>query len=39
LDKLKVNCYSGQTLAEETILKIAYAYQQATGWHKRRAEI
>jgi aspartyl-tRNA(Asn)/glutamyl-tRNA(Gln) amidotransferase subunit A len=25
--------------AEETILKIAYSYQQATEWHKRRAEI
>jgi len=25
--------------AEETILKIAHAYEQATDWHKRRAEI
>ena len=25
--------------AEETILKIAHAYQQATEWHKRRARI
>ncbi len=25
--------------AEETILKIAYAYEQATEWHKRRPEI
>ena len=25
--------------AEETILKIAHAYEQATGWEKRRAEI
>jgi aspartyl-tRNA(Asn)/glutamyl-tRNA(Gln) amidotransferase subunit A len=25
--------------AEETILKIAYAYQQATEWHKRRLEV
>ena len=25
--------------AEETILKIAYAYQQATDWHKRRPEV
>ncbi|MFH1662876.1 MAG: Asp-tRNA(Asn)/Glu-tRNA(Gln) amidotransferase subunit GatA [Chloroflexota bacterium] len=25
--------------AEETILKIAHAYQQATDWHKRRAVI
>jgi len=25
--------------AEETILKIAYAYQQATDWHKRKPKI
>jgi aspartyl-tRNA(Asn)/glutamyl-tRNA(Gln) amidotransferase subunit A len=25
--------------AEETILQIAYAYEQATEWQKRRAEI
>jgi len=25
--------------AEETILKIAYAYQQSTDWHKRRPEV
>ena len=25
--------------AEETILKIAYAYEQATEWHKRRPQI
>jgi len=25
--------------AEETLLKIAYAYEQATEWYKRRAEI
>lgn len=25
--------------SEETILKIAYAYQQATDWHKRRPQI
>jgi len=25
--------------AEETLLKIAYAYEQATDWHKRRPEI
>jgi aspartyl-tRNA(Asn)/glutamyl-tRNA(Gln) amidotransferase subunit A len=25
--------------AEETILKIAHAYQQATDWHKRRPEL
>ena len=26
----------GKPFAEETILKIAYAYEQATEWHKRR---
>ncbi len=26
----------GKPFAEETILKIAYAYQQATEWHKKR---
>jgi len=25
--------------AEETILKIAYAYEQATDWHKMRPQI
>ncbi len=29
----------GKPFSEETILKIAYAYEQATEWHKRRAEI
>ena len=29
----------GKPFAEETILKIAHAYQQATGWHKRRPQI
>ena len=29
----------GKPFSEETILKIAYAYQQATEWHKRRPEI
>jgi aspartyl-tRNA(Asn)/glutamyl-tRNA(Gln) amidotransferase subunit A len=29
----------GKPFSEETILKIAYAYQQATEWHKRRAII
>ncbi|HUV57075.1 MAG TPA: Asp-tRNA(Asn)/Glu-tRNA(Gln) amidotransferase subunit GatA [Dehalococcoidales bacterium] len=29
----------GKPFAEETILKIAYAYQQATEWHKKRPEI
>ncbi|MFH1638751.1 MAG: Asp-tRNA(Asn)/Glu-tRNA(Gln) amidotransferase subunit GatA [Chloroflexota bacterium] len=29
----------GKPFAEETILKIAYAYEQATDWHKQRPEI
>ncbi|GAH97828.1 unnamed protein product, partial [marine sediment metagenome] len=29
----------GKPFAEETILKIAYAYQQATEWHKRKPQI
>ena len=29
----------GKPFGEETILKVAYAYEQATEWHKRRAEI
>ncbi|MCL0091708.1 Asp-tRNA(Asn)/Glu-tRNA(Gln) amidotransferase subunit GatA [Dehalococcoidales bacterium] len=29
----------GKPFAEETILKIAYAFEQATDWHKRRAQI
>jgi aspartyl-tRNA(Asn)/glutamyl-tRNA(Gln) amidotransferase subunit A len=29
----------GKPFAEETILKIAHAYEQATDWHKMRAEI
>jgi len=29
----------GKPFAEETILKIAHAYQQATEWHKRRPQI
>ncbi|GAH88370.1 unnamed protein product, partial [marine sediment metagenome] len=29
----------GKPFAEETILQIAYAYQQTTEWHKRRAGI
>ena len=29
----------GKPFDEETILKIAYAYQQATEWHKMRPEI
>jgi len=39
LNNLEVNCYWGHTYAEETILKIAYAYEQVTDWHKRRAGI
>jgi aspartyl-tRNA(Asn)/glutamyl-tRNA(Gln) amidotransferase subunit A len=29
----------GKPFGEEAILKVAYAYEQATEWHKRRAEI
>jgi len=29
----------GKPFSEETILKIAYAYEQATEWHKRKPEI
>jgi len=29
----------GKPFSEETILKIAYAYQQATEWHKRRPNV
>jgi aspartyl-tRNA(Asn)/glutamyl-tRNA(Gln) amidotransferase subunit A len=29
----------GQNFGEETILRVAYAYEQATEWHKKRAEI
>jgi aspartyl-tRNA(Asn)/glutamyl-tRNA(Gln) amidotransferase subunit A len=29
----------GKPFGEETILKAAYAYEQATDWHKRRAKI
>ncbi len=29
----------GKPFAEETILKIAYAFQQKTEWHKRKPEI
>jgi len=29
----------GKPFSEETLLQIAYAYEQATEWHKRRAEI
>ncbi|MBU2608107.1 MAG: Asp-tRNA(Asn)/Glu-tRNA(Gln) amidotransferase subunit GatA [Chloroflexi bacterium] len=29
----------GKHFGEETILRIAYAYQQATDWHKRRPDI
>ena len=29
----------GKPFAEETILKIAHAYEQATEWHKRRPNI
>ena len=29
----------GKPFSEETLLKIAHAYQQATDWHKKRPEI
>ena len=29
----------GKSFSEETLLKIAYAYEQATEWHKRRPNI
>jgi aspartyl-tRNA(Asn)/glutamyl-tRNA(Gln) amidotransferase subunit A len=29
----------GKPFGEETILKVAHAYQQATDWHKRKPEI
>ncbi|MBN1177186.1 MAG: Asp-tRNA(Asn)/Glu-tRNA(Gln) amidotransferase subunit GatA [Dehalococcoidales bacterium] len=29
----------GRHFGEETILKVAYAYEQATEWHKKRAEV
>jgi aspartyl-tRNA(Asn)/glutamyl-tRNA(Gln) amidotransferase subunit A len=29
----------GKPFSEETILKVAYAYEQATEWHKKRAEL
>ncbi len=29
----------GKPFAEETILKIAYAYEQATEWHKEKPKI
>ena len=31
--------FIGKPFGEETILKVAYAYEQATEWHKMRAEI
>ena len=29
----------GDAFAEEAVLRVAYAYEQATDWHKRRLEI
>ncbi len=29
----------GKPFAEETLLKVAYAYEQATDWHKRRPKL
>jgi aspartyl-tRNA(Asn)/glutamyl-tRNA(Gln) amidotransferase subunit A len=31
--------FIGNTLQEATILKVAYAYEQATGWHRRQAPV
>jgi aspartyl-tRNA(Asn)/glutamyl-tRNA(Gln) amidotransferase subunit A len=31
--------FIGKPFGEETILKVAYAYEQATDWHKRKANI
>jgi aspartyl-tRNA(Asn)/glutamyl-tRNA(Gln) amidotransferase subunit A len=31
--------FIGKPFGEETILKAAYAYEQATDWHKMRAEV
>jgi aspartyl-tRNA(Asn)/glutamyl-tRNA(Gln) amidotransferase subunit A len=29
----------GKHFSEETLLRVAYAYEQSTEWHKRRAEV
>ena len=29
----------GKPFSEETILKVAHAYQQATDWHKRKPQV
>ena len=29
----------GRTLDEATVLRAAYAYEQATDWHRRRPEL
>jgi len=29
----------GPPFSEETLLRLGYAYQEATDWHKRRANI
>jgi aspartyl-tRNA(Asn)/glutamyl-tRNA(Gln) amidotransferase subunit A len=31
--------FIGKHFNEETLLKVAYAYEQATEWHKKRAEV
>jgi aspartyl-tRNA(Asn)/glutamyl-tRNA(Gln) amidotransferase subunit A len=31
--------FIGNTLQEATILNVAYAYEQATGWHRRQAPV
>jgi aspartyl-tRNA(Asn)/glutamyl-tRNA(Gln) amidotransferase subunit A len=29
----------GRPFSEESILKVAYAYQQATDWHRRKPKV
>ena len=29
----------GKSFSEETLLKISYAYQQVTDWHKQQPEV
>ena len=40
VDNLPVGMqFIGKNFSEETLLRVAYAYEQATEWHKKRAEI
>ena len=40
VDNLPVGMqFIGKNFNEETLLRVAYAYEQATDWHKKRAEI